>query len=156
MKQLLYIIILLFALSGCKKYPEGGRINTLAGIEDRVAGPYSVQQLKTNDVDTSFSGNPNLCPSNSFPFSFVKNQFDGKILTSTCGTFPTSSWRATADRKQLVITYFYTSSATELYPLVINQDITVTWDIQRLTKDHLWIKTTLHGKVYFLKLHYFH
>lgn len=156
MKYIFAFVFIIYSLVGCKKYPEGGRLFGIATTEDRIVGPYHVYNLMVNNVDSSMVGNPNLCTSKAFTFSFVKNEFDGKILKSTCGAFPTNSWAVTGDKKQLLITCSFTNSADELYPIIINKDISVTWDIQRLTKDELWLKTNLYGREYYLKLQYAH
>jgi len=154
-RNLVPFLFLAFTLFGCKKYPEGGRIG-ISKTENRIVGPYKVYGLMVNNVDSSLVGNPTLCTSKSFAFSFVKNDFDGKIIKSTCRTFPTNMWQVTGDKKQLLITCNFTTSADELYPIIINRNITVSWDIQRLTKDDLWLKTNLYGREYHLKLQYAH
>lgn len=144
------IVILLstLILSGCKKYPEGGnRLRT----ENKIIGAYWINAFRVNGVDSSLSGNPILCR-----FSFLKSEPNDRTIKSSCGTFPTNSWEVTNDNQQISITFSYTSSATELYPFAINKDITVIWDIQRLKKDDLWLKTNLNGREYYLELRYYH
>jgi hypothetical protein len=148
--------IVIFILSGCKKYPEGGHLFSLSKTEQRITGTYGILDLEVNGIDTSLSANA-LSHCSGPPIAFSINGFDNaKSLNSRCGQFPTNSWYVTGDKKHLVIQFVNTSGAGELYPIAINGDITVSWDIQRLKKDDLWLKTDLNGREYHLKLQYIH
>ncbi len=145
------LAILIFV--GCKKYPDGGYLIHI----NKIPGPYRIDELTVNGIDStsSFNGNPCYC-NRIFQFSFVEDNGFGAKLQSNCGTFPTNTWQIAGDRRQILITFVYTASAGSLYPFIVNQNTTITWDIQRLKKDDLWLKTNLNGKEYYLKLVYTH
>ncbi|MBA3283988.1 MAG: hypothetical protein H0U27_02860 [Nitrosopumilus sp.] len=148
-------LILALVFISCKKYPEGGRISNLSRTEKRIIGAYGIVNLEVNGVDTSLAGNP-LYYCSGPPISFVCVDDNEKKVQSNCGTFPTNFWSVTGDKRNLVIDFFNTSGAQELYPIAINKNITVTWTIQRLHKDDLWLKTVLFGREYHLELQYIH
>lgn len=151
----IFIILIVFVISGCKKYPEGGNMFALSKTEKRILGSYTIIGLKVDGVDSSLTGNSNFCSGTQISFSSGGFE-NAKKLNSNCGSFPNNSWFVTGDKKQVVITFSNTVSVGELYPIVINKDVTVTWNIQRLTKDNLWLKTNLNEREYYLKLQYFH
>lgn len=160
MKNAIYKIFALFALvasvgiSGCKKYPEGGHLFSLSKTEGRILGSYYIMELSVNNIDSSLAGSPYMC--NEADISFTSDGFEHtKTINSLCGTFPINSWYVTGDKRELIITYSFTPSAVDLYPIAINQDISVEWTIQRLTKNDLWLKTFLNQREYHLKLKYF-
>jgi hypothetical protein len=146
------IIFVPFLFFGCKKYPEGGHHS------HGVAGPYYISDLTVNGVDSfvTISSSPNFCLALTYQYQIeFSSTRHGETLKSQCANFATNSWKETNDNKQIVITFNYTPSAKTLYPIALNQDITVAWDIQRCTKNDLWIKTNLNGKEYYMKLTYF-
>ena len=155
-------ILAMFTLSGCKKYPEGGRIEMNAHrVEGVIEGPYNISELLVDNIDSTsaLTSDPNYCPKAEAQISFDggSNLFGAtSSLRSYCITFPTNTWKVSNDRKQIIISFSYLSTASELYPIAINQDITVTWDILRLNKTDLWLGTHLNGKEYYLRLRYDH
>jgi hypothetical protein len=144
-KKVFFLVLMAFMVAGCKKYPEGGYLFGLSKTEKKILGSYTIQELKANGVDTSLAGNANYCsgPQVAFLDNDVNNT---KFLSSNCGSF--------TNKRQLVITFSNTASGGELYPIAINKDVTVAWNIQRLTKNDLWLKTNLNKIEYFLKLQY--
>jgi hypothetical protein len=148
------IILILLIITGCKKYPEGGHLFSLSKTEGRILGSYYIQELTVNSLDTSLVGSSYMCT--EADISFTSDGFEGsKTLNTLCGTFPTNSWYVTGNKRELIISFIYTPSAGDLYPIAINQNISVTWTIQRLTKNDLWLKTILNQREYHLKLKYF-
>ena len=146
------LISAFFFLIGCKRetstYPEGGSLGN-------VEGPYWLNQLTVNGVDSSsmWASSPSVC--SMYLFTFENRHRTGQILKSNCVTFANNTWSMSGDKKQVILNFRYTQSAATLYPIALNQDITVAWDIQRLTTRDLWMKTNLNGKEYYLKLFYF-
>jgi hypothetical protein len=162
MRNPIIIILIIFILSGCKKYPEGGPVEITAhGVEGAMEGPYRIGELLVNNEDSTslLKASPNYCTAGGAQISFDKGSSlmgSSSALRSYCVTFPTNTWKVSNDRKQIIISFSNLPIASELYPIAINQDITVTWDILRLTKNDLWIGTHLNGKEYYLRLYYDH
>jgi hypothetical protein len=158
---ILTLPILIF-FSGCKKYPEGGRVRIDAhSVEGVIDGPYRINELLVDNMDSTSSliSNPNYCPATGAQIYFDRgNSLSGSssFLKSYCVDFPSNTWKVSNDRKQIVITFSYNPTGNALYPIAINQDITVTWDILRLNKTDLWMGTHLNGKEYYLRLRYDH
>jgi hypothetical protein len=139
---------------GCKKYPEGGHLFSFTNTEKRVVGSYHITGLTVNGNDTSMTGNSCMCA--EADIRFARETSDNlKVVKSLCCTFPKNDWYITNDRRQLIITYIYTTSAEELYPIAINDNISITWTIQRLTRNEVWLKTNLNMREYHLKLRHF-
>jgi len=158
--RIIIFILIAFTLGACKKYPEGGLVGTWQGMESKISGQYNIRQLLVNNIDStsSFIGNPYYCSKQAIIY-FSKDQILGatsRTITSYCGTFPENSWKLSGNKKQIEITCINTASTGNLYPLIINENLTITWDIQRLTKHDLYISTNLNGKEYYLNLAQIH
>ncbi len=142
------ILIAIFAaliFTTCTKYPDGG--NNASSLD----GPYGLEQMTVNGVDSATLIFANRPCSNFNWFIFHET-----TLTNGCDTMPLTTWVRSTDKKQLIITCTPTPGGKSVYPLIQNRNCTIVWDIQRLTGEDLWIKTTYNGKGYYLKFAYQH
>ena len=151
MKHSISIILIILVFAGCtKKYPEGGsRVNDIFGSYYLVG--FTVDAVDSMDV---IKASPFYClDQNAFEFSKQKKE---NILRSGCSVFPHATWYISDDKKRIIITCSPTSNTHSLYPLVQNKNVSMAWDIQRITRDDFWIKAKINGKEYYFKFEYIH
>jgi hypothetical protein len=147
-----FLLILILLPCGCKKYPEGGRLGGSTGTDQRIAGNYNILSYSVNGNDSliSLTSNPSYCT--TLKINFERNQLSTNIVKPSCGTSPSNSWRATDDRKQIEISCSSTIGASSLSIILSNQNLSLLWDIQKLTKEEFWITTSYNNNSYNLKL----
>jgi hypothetical protein len=155
MKKLIFSLGFLLIVFGCNKYPEGPD-RSMHRLTVRITGHYKVSSFTVNGVDSTaaMTSNPGyMCGSENYPIEFP-NGTHWDVINHTCHdrTFSIASWDLSKDKKQMIIVSKYDPSSDDLYPLIINRDVTIYWTIQRLTMQDLWMKTTFAGKEYYIKL----
>ena len=145
-------IFILFFISGCKKYPEGGRLGGSTGTDERIAGDYTIISFNVNGYDSlsALTSNPGYCT--NLKIKFEKSFEVANAIVPSCGTCPLNSWRATDDRKNIEITCSSTVGASSLSTILRNQNLMLSWEIQKLTKKEFWITTSYNNNEYYLKL----
>lgn len=152
MRIVILSLISILILFGCKKYPEGGRLGGSTGTEDRIAGDYNVISFNVNGYDSlsALTSNPAYCV--GLKIKFEKSFEVANKISPSCGTYPSNSWRATDDRKNIEITCSSTAGAVSLSTILRNQNLMLSWKIQKLTKKEFWITTSYDNNEYYLKL----
>ncbi|CAN5212601.1 hypothetical protein BH09BAC5_BH09BAC5_24620 [soil metagenome] len=149
------LILFFIFISGCKKYPEGGHLFSLNGVDVRIEKKWKIVSFTVDGADSLplLKSNPVFCE--SYQLQFAHSKTLGNLLINPCSTFGNNYWGVSDDKKILKLAFHFSSVASELYPIQINDYVTVFWNIQLLKKEELWLKTNLNGKVYFVKLEEF-
>jgi hypothetical protein len=149
-KTILIIIVLAAVVGGCKKYEEGPLIS-FRSAKNRVYGYHTLSEYKVNGIDSIEQYKDSLGVNYNFYYSEssevdgctingVRN--DGNEISLVC------KWKLINNNKVL---YFYTAHGPKgVGPLGNNK--TLQWEILRLTKSDLKMKTNYNGKEYVVDL----
>ncbi len=152
-KVISLMIFIVIAFYSCKKYPEGGNSSW---AKSKIIGTWDVENLTVDGIDSTanFKANPNYC---EYPIIiedindhddyslFIFPNCSGKVLNGDL-------WEIPKNKKKLIFYFEYDSTQVELYPILLNEDISINWIILRLNNKQLWVKSNFHNKEYFLKL----
>lgn len=110
MKKYLFIIVLFFLLSDCKKYPEDSKWIHLRTVEGRLCKKWGREGDAYNFVTNQYTYNPNLT---FFKGGSVNGDFIGK-------------WELTDSKKKLILT--------------AANYVTWTFTIEKLDNNALWFQ----------------
>lgn len=145
------IFIMLFAISGCKKYEDGPLIS-LRTKEARLTGEWDVEYFSINGYDST-----SYLKSQSFygKYLFGKDEIHNKklfVYKNSSTVIPNYNgdgyWMFLNHKESVYIHYDYLTSGPTVGPFRAND---ITWEIKRLKNKELWLKTQYAGKEYFVK-----
>ncbi len=144
------ILLVVFFIAGCKKYPEGPSVSIRSKIS-RITGDYKVQLFSVNGVDST---SQLTCNTYSFDKTTVKKEI---ICCTGVGT-----WNMIGDDKIMDISIHFPNPQLVKTPFPVtficcpvDNWATISsilrWEIQKLTNKEMWLKTTFAGKEYYIK-----
>lgn len=164
MKTLKYLMLLLFVFamySSCKKkYPDNPTIYVnLHSLASRLFGSWQVNHFLVNNIDEiQFYNDSCGC---TFRFGALKNQPNYQDngwywWLENCKYLDlATSLSANADKNELGGNFYneHNTGQPDFYSHVIMpfRETNIDYNIRRLTKKELWLKTTIDGNDYIIK-----
>ncbi len=156
MRKIKFIVLVIFFANisfSCKKYPDGGiSIN----VKKKIIGIWGVEYLSVDGIDSTanIKSNPNYCE-NTIIFIDTRDRDERSLFVGTHCSGGTNAnggeWYVGSRGKTLGLFFEDAPTKGELYPVLLNADINIGWDIRRLKKEQMWLKTNLNNKEYFIK-----
>lgn len=149
LKKVLLFSVLFLTVFGCKrKYPEGPLL-TLFSSYERVDGLYTIEQLLVDGEDSTGwlktnSGFFRVDITNGFNFSDT-NRFTVQFTDSLKFS---AKWDLNNERNQIcfdALKYSW-NDIRQIGPIAAGEDI--CWDILKLKRKVMWIKTKYRNKTY--------
>lgn len=151
MKNLFLLVILFASLAeGCKKYEEGPLLS-LRSAENRLHGDYTLTTYTVNGVDSLSLYNDSL-------YNILRFYFDDFMDLNICCingnrkdgelSFLKWYWGLKDNNTKLLVTYSECLSGT----VPFKHKVTPEWEIIKLKKGDIRMRTILNGKEYYIEL----
>lgn len=150
MKFPVYICICLILFLGCKKYPEDGKISLQTVKHRLIKGEWKLQKYIINGADSSQHVNWSIIDVNG-------NLYEHKYFNLTLDLLKEESreyYKSYQASGSLGVRIWYLSDKKDYLFLgitgekALGVDNPAIWDISKLTKDELIIKTNKNGNNY--------
>jgi hypothetical protein len=153
-KQIIVLLLISLTFAACR-YDEGPMIS-LRSVETRVTNHYILDEFAKNGIDMT----QELADSVGKEWQFLtKEEAYGKV--NNLMVYPTDSivpYKADYSiryKENVDISFKPSSVYTNYYYIGIEPfkgGIYITWKIERLTKDEMWLSCTYNNADYYLKL----
>jgi len=144
------LLLIVVTLAACNKYEEGPMIS-LRKVETRVAQDFELVEFTKDGVDMT----QELADSVGKEWNFLTAIQDQNLITLTSSYLSYyGSFSITTDKKNIEMYIYSTGNINVDY---IGMDPfgkynILTWKIERLTKDEMWLSCTYNNSDYYLKL----
>ena len=148
-KYVFYFFILIFCFTNCGKYPDGPDFS-LRTKRARVLGEYKVELFSVNGDDST-----SLLTCHDYTFIDKGNrEISWCGHTSSAGGY---EWELFNHNKNISISVILDSTERTPFPISYhnpyNFGSTISWEIQRLTNNQMWLKTNFNSKEYYIKFY---
>lgn len=152
MRIILYICLLSIVFGGCKKYPEDHKISLRTPLKRLTKHNWKLEKLYINDIDSSmreYGGG--ATPTYNFKdkimgLSNEKPESTSKyyLVSQTTYGFPIYGWRFDTNKKESLVFSDGNSGQNQVFRANGN----AVWEIVKLTKEELILKTEDNGKIH--------
>lgn len=143
----LLFLFIAFCFASCTKYPEGGAVSRFTPSEKRVIGKWEVESFL---IDGSDSISQLTC----IKYNFFRVERDQQMGSEGCTVGGAGGeWGFKNHKRNLEITVEIYSGAKTPFPATNTWgDVSIlSWEIQKLTNDQMWLKVNFNGKEYYTK-----
>ena len=149
------ILIIIFTISSCRKYPEGGSY-FLTDMSKKIAGEYCFTHYYIDGVDSAnyYFNKPDYTgklyfkrieqqKAPDFTLHFFENNIPGAF------SYIGGSWDwENTKRTKIILSCFSRNGDTIQYPKPFIEHTKTTWDIRKLKDNDFFIETDFEGKHY--------
>ena len=145
--QVFILLLIIVTFASCR-YDEGPMLS-FRTVENRVAQKFNLIEFTKNNIDVTQELADSCGESWSFLTSHESGGKSNLVLHTTTST-NIGQYEILSGKKNINIYIFYgTINYVGIEPF--KKDVSTTWQIERLTKDEMWLSCTYNNSDYYLK-----
>jgi hypothetical protein len=148
-KQIIILLLISLTLVACR-YDEGPMIS-FRTVKSRVAQDFQLVEFTENNINMTQEFADSVGKVWKF-LSVIRSQ---NLITYTSSNLPFYGYYEISTNKKNITIYFLGSYNQGHYvgiPPLKEVDVVTTWEIERLTKEEMWLSCTYYNSDYYLKL----